>query len=288
MTVRANAFMMILALFTALWTVSCSAGRSGPTVEGAMDGMHNMHTEAQQDHAASSGAGHAGHAMGPGASTSSWSYQGHTNPKPFSDKRWEMVPVPEYGHLYVNTGKLSQDLVCGALRDNPRIMVDRATRKTCGMPETPTTGVKQMPPMRREQEEHPPHMEHGAMHEHWTAPPEAAKRKNPVSADASAEHGGKLFVKHCVVCHGPEGRGDGPAGTALKPKPPNLAEMAGQHPAGDLAWKIENGRGAMPAWKGILNESEIWDIVNFLQEPGKKLPVNLHRDLMSPGMPGDR
>ncbi len=45
--------------------------------------------------------------------------------------------------------------------------------------------------------------------------------------------------------------------------------MAGQHPAGDLAWKIENGRGSMPAWKGILNESQIWDIVNFLKSLAK-------------------
>lgn len=272
MTVRANAFMRILALLTVLWTVSCSAGRSGPTVEGAMDhGMNNMHTEAQRDHAVSSGADHAGHKMETAVTDGSWSYTSRTNPKPFTEKRWEMVPVPEYGHLYVNTGKLSQDHVCGALRDNPRIMVDRATRKTCGMPEMPTTGVEQMPPMRREQEEErPPHREHGAMHEHWTAPLEAAKRKNPVSADAaSTERGGKLFEKHCVVCHGPEGRGDGPAGAALKPKPSNLDEMAGQHPEGDLAWKIENGRGAMPAWKGTLNESQIWDIVNFLKSLAK-------------------
>jgi mono/diheme cytochrome c family protein len=41
--------------------------------------------------------------------------------------------------------------------------------------------------------------------------------------------------------------------------------MAGHHPPGDLAWKIETGRRAMPAWKGILTKNEIWDLVNFIR-----------------------
>jgi hypothetical protein len=27
--------------------------------------------------------------------------------------------------------------------------------------------------------------------------------------------------------------------------------MAAHHPDGDLAWKIANGRGAMPPWKDV-------------------------------------
>jgi mono/diheme cytochrome c family protein len=46
--------------------------------------------------------------------------------------------------------------------------------------------------------------------------------------------------------------------------------MAGQHPVGDLAWKIENGRGVMPAWKGILSESQIWDLVNYIKSLGRE------------------
>jgi mono/diheme cytochrome c family protein len=194
-----------------------------------------------------------------------------------------MIPAPGYDFLYLNTQKLSPDLVCEALRDNPRIMVDRATRKACGMPETtaPAAGgriaVSETPATKEtvEDEQHAGmemrHDDHGQMHEHWMAPAEAAKRTNAVPADrASIERGGKLYQTHCVVCHGPTGLGDGPAGAALKPKPTNLVEMAGQHPAGDLAWKIENGRGAMPAWKGILSESQIWDLVNYIKSLGRE------------------
>lgn len=106
----------------------------------------------------------------------------------------------------------------------------------------------------------------GAAGAHWMAPEDAAKRKNPVAADAaSIARGKKLFQANCASCHGAGGKGDGPAGAALNPKPADLSAMAGQHPDGDFAWKIANGRGAMPAWKATLSEAQIWDTVNFVQ-----------------------
>lgn len=106
----------------------------------------------------------------------------------------------------------------------------------------------------------------GAAAAHWMAPEDAAKRKNPVtSSAASIERGKKLFQANCASCHGVGGKGDGPAGAALNPKPADLTAMAGQHPDGDFAWKIEHGRGAMPAWKATLSEAQIWDTVNFIQ-----------------------
>jgi mono/diheme cytochrome c family protein len=41
--------------------------------------------------------------------------------------------------------------------------------------------------------------------------------------------------------------------------------MAGLHTDGDLAWKITNGRGAMPAWKDMLGKNQVWDLVNYIQ-----------------------
>jgi mono/diheme cytochrome c family protein len=106
--------------------------------------------------------------------------------------------------------------------------------------------------------------------EHWTAPPEAAKRLNPVPPDqGSIERGKILFQDKCSVCHGPGGKGDGPAAAGLKPKLPDLVKMSGHHPDGDIAWKIANGRGSMPAWKDALSENDIWDLTNFIQSLGK-------------------
>ncbi len=101
---------------------------------------------------------------------------------------------------------------------------------------------------------------------HWMAPPDAAKRPNPVKADvASVARGKQLYQANCASCHGAGGKGDGPAGAALNPKPVDLTVMAGHHPDGDFAWKIANGRGPMPGWKGVLSEAQIWDTVNFIQ-----------------------
>lgn len=102
---------------------------------------------------------------------------------------------------------------------------------------------------------------------HWASPKEAAARTNPVASDeASIARGAKSYATLCVSCHGKQALGDGADGASLNPKPTNLKAMSGNHEDGDFAWKIANGRGAMPAWKGILNENQIWDLVNFIQD----------------------
>jgi mono/diheme cytochrome c family protein len=100
----------------------------------------------------------------------------------------------------------------------------------------------------------------------WEAPPEAAERTNPVPKDeASIERGKQLYQKHCAICHGTAGRGDGPGAGRLNPKPTDLTKVAGRHSDGDIAWKIAKGRGPMPGWEKKLSENDIWDLTNFTQ-----------------------
>jgi len=119
----------------------------------------------------------------------------------------------------------------------------------------------------------------GHANAHWMAPAADAKKTNPVKSDpASIDRGKKTYFQNCASCHGAKAKGDGPASAALKPKPADLTVMAGMHPDGDFAWKIANGRGAMPAWKGTLSQKQIWELVNYIQNlnpGGKKKMMNM-------------
>lgn len=112
--------------------------------------------------------------------------------------------------------------------------------------------------------DHSHHNDHAGAH--WASPKEAAERKNPIpSSKSSINKGALLYSEHCVSCHGVNAEGDGTLAKTLTPKPTNLKAMSGGHTDGDFAWKIANGRGAMPAWKDTLSKDDIWDLVNFIQ-----------------------
>lgn len=100
----------------------------------------------------------------------------------------------------------------------------------------------------------------------WRAPPADAQRRNTVRADrVSIRRGAKTYVAHCANCHGAKGAGDGRDAAPLNIRPPNLAIALRDNSDGEIAWKIANGRGAMPAWRGRLKDAQIWDTVNYLR-----------------------
>ncbi len=94
--------------------------------------------------------------------------------------------------------------------------------------------------------------------------------ENPVAPSVESIASGKgLYQVHCQVCHGPRGRGDGPAAKGLNPRPPDLVRSARLLPDGVLAGVIAEGRGAMPSFKATLTESQIWDLTNFVKGLGR-------------------
>ncbi len=95
---------------------------------------------------------------------------------------------------------------------------------------------------------------------------------NPVPADeASLVRGRALYESYCVSCHGPRGRGDGPAAASLPVPPADLAIHAPAHTDGELFRFIANGlRGTpMPAFKDRLREEDIWHLVNYIKTLGR-------------------
>jgi copper transport protein len=93
---------------------------------------------------------------------------------------------------------------------------------------------------------------------------------NPVPATQSSIQAGQaLYESNCLPCHGPTGKGDGPAGLALRPPPADLTihTKPGVHPDGQLFEWISNGYpgSAMPAFASRLSEEQRWQLVNYIR-----------------------
>lgn len=112
--------------------LSIAAGPVAATGEGAAIDLHRTgQHDARQDAHAGHGAQHGGHVMGPGAAQGSWSYRGHDNPRPYESGRWEMTPTPDHAFMFQSAADLPAPDRCMALLQDPRVMVDRATRAAC-------------------------------------------------------------------------------------------------------------------------------------------------------------
>ena len=86
--------------------------------------------------------------------------------------------------------------------------------------------------------------------------------------------GRAIYQERCLPCHGPRGRGDGPAGAALDPRPADLLLHVPQHTDGELFYFVSRGipGSAMPAWRTVLTEAERWQVVQYLREIGRGTP----------------
>ena len=101
---------------------------------------------------------------------------------------------------------------------------------------------------------------------------QAAATPNPIASSAeSISHGQRLWLQDCAACHGAQGRGDGPVTASLPKRPKDLTRVAKPpiFPDGVIAYRIANGVDVMPAWKSVLSQEDIWDIVNFIRAQGQ-------------------
>ena len=99
-----------------------------------------------------------------------------------------------------------------------------------------------------------------------TVPPDFAGKTNPLGSDASIA-GAATFKIYCSSCHGDTGHGDGEAGLYLDPRPANLAILNSTVADDFLYWRINTGKEgtSMPAWKGVLDEQQIWQVIAFIR-----------------------
>ncbi|MDM0000348.1 cytochrome c [Variovorax sp. J22P240] len=96
---------------------------------------------------------------------------------------------------------------------------------------------------------------------------------------ASIAQGHALYAKHCVGCHGVDGRGQGPLAASQPVWPPNLAgPLLWRRADGDLLWRMlhgtkdRHGTSTMPAFDRLA-DSEAWALIDFTkaQSAGQSL-----------------
>ena len=103
--------------------------------------------------------------------------------------------------------------------------------------------------------------------------PEWFAKENELKAHAAK--GSLVFGSTCMICHGAEGAGDGPALPALKDmwgepaKPADLREQWLRRGTDikDVYWALMTGRDGTPmiSYAEILSDEQRWDLVAFIQ-----------------------
>ncbi len=71
--------------------------------------------------------------------------------------------------------------------------------------------------------------------------------------------GRDIYTRHCVICHGPDGRG-------VLASAPDFARGQGLlRNDFDLVQTVRSGRGVMPSFQGILSPPDMLDVVAYLR-----------------------
>lgn len=76
---------------------------------------------------------------------------------------------------------------------------------------------------------------------------------------ADTAKGGQLYAKHCAGCHGSNG-------VPVMPGTPNFTQpQTMMRSDAAFANVIRNGRMTMPGYRGLLKDSEVYDVIAYLR-----------------------
>ena len=108
-------------------------------------------------------------------------------------------------------------------------------------------------------------------------------------AATSIVAGAALFPQHCAMCHGTEGRGDGPAAKGLPEPPADLtAGHLWMHSDGELFWWLSHGIDGpegglvMPGFAGVLSDDDRWHLIDYIRAHNSGLAFHRSGDWSPP------
>lgn len=98
---------------------------------------------------------------------------------------------------------------------------------------------------------------------------DAPKVVNPVGADElNLVAGARLYREHCTMCHGDPAHPKSLLADALNPPAPQFMDDMADMPENQNFYILQHGIRwtAMPGWKTVLSEQQIWQLVTFLSQ----------------------
>ncbi len=93
-----------------------------------------------------------------------------------------------------------------------------------------------------------------------------------VATEGDPVQGKGSYERLCVTCHGVQGKGDGPAGSMMTPRPADFTnQKIKSKPDAELIKSIQEGRPStsMAAFKGQLTDAQIRDVLAYIRGLGK-------------------
>jgi mono/diheme cytochrome c family protein len=90
--------------------------------------------------------------------------------------------------------------------------------------------------------------------------------QNPLHATARTLDEGKgLYGIYCAICHGEQGKGDGPISGKIPPPPAYTSERVMAFPPGRIFHVLTTGSGKMPSYAAQLSAGERWKVVTYVR-----------------------
>jgi mono/diheme cytochrome c family protein len=92
---------------------------------------------------------------------------------------------------------------------------------------------------------------------------------SPVLAAGDPEKGRPIYEKYCLLCHGPQGMGDGPQGKLMNPPAANFKSPESRNKSDMVLLKtIQEGHSktAMSGWENELNKKQMMDVLSYIRK----------------------
>jgi mono/diheme cytochrome c family protein len=83
--------------------------------------------------------------------------------------------------------------------------------------------------------------------------------------DQVLEDGKGLYQTYCMVCHGAQGKGDGPIAGKIPPPPAYTSARVMAFPAGRIFHVVTMGSGKMQPYSTQLSADERWKVVTYVR-----------------------